>query len=274
MLHQEWGSCVKCDLGSRRISNEGRSIVGEGVRNGVMFIGEGTNGTDEEWGRPFMDEPGQILRQTIAHLGLRDFYLTTIVACRSCSPWVGGNGQPIFRKNWKTKQMEVSYRDENPNPLQVAACLPRLQEEIYLVDPVVIVAVGALAAKTLIGKSVSIHSPEVRGVPIHISIPGAGSQAVRTDKRDAWVRKGKGGMQMPVEQSSVRYICIPTIDLPWVHKKFADQGDDSPFKHFARDIQKAVQVYERYMLELHGTIPSGQADHPVEISADDIHPPE
>lgn len=273
MLREEWSSCVNCDLGSRRISNDGQFVFGEGTRGGVMFIGEGPGRNEEETGHPFVGDSGKILREVIKRLGLESFYITNAVACRSCTPWTDPSGQPLLRKNWKTRQMEVSYRDEPPTPPQIEACRQRLNEEIYLVDPVIIVALGAIAAKTLIGKPVAITAPDVRGVPVHISIPGAGFRTSRTDKRDAWLRKGKGD-SLPVEQSEVRYLCLPTLHPAYVSRKLADMGGDSPFSQFTSDIRKAVQIYERYMLELYGTLPSGLSDTPINIDPEEIHPPQ
>jgi uracil-DNA glycosylase len=274
MLREEWASCQSCDLGVRRVAYGGEFIFGEGQRRGVMFVGEGPGKDEEEMGRPFIGESGTILRTVINRLGLQNFYITNIVACRSCTPWTGPDGQPMMRKNWKTKQMEVSYKDEAPTPLQIEACQPRLYEEIYLVDPIIIVALGPTAAKTLLRKSVSITAPDVRGVPVHITIPGAGFTAVRTEKREAWLHKTKGVFSLPTVPNEVRYLCLPTLHPAFVSRKLADPGGDSPLRQFAGDVQKAVQIYERYMLELFGTVPSGNADVPVEIHPDEIYPQE
>jgi len=235
-----------------------------------MFIGEGPNKDDETAGLPFMGANGTILRRVIAKLGLQDFYLTTLTACRSCTPYLDAQGQPSMRKNWKTKQMEVSYRDDPPTPLMVEACSARLYEQIYLVDPIVIVTLGAGAAKALIKKPINITSPDVRGQPFHISVPGAGTQTVRTEKKEAWIRTQRGEIQMPIEQSEVRYLCIPTYDPDYVMKKIADQSVGSPFNHFSSDVQKAVLIYERYMLELFGTLPTSLGAEAVSYSDEEI----
>jgi hypothetical protein len=177
---------------------------------------------------------------------------------------------PLLRKNWKTKVMEPSYKDEPPTPIQIDACLPRLHEEIYLVDPIVIVALGPVAAKALMQRPVAITSPHVRGQPAHITIPGAGFQTVRTDKKQAWVRAKGKVIDLPVEQSEVRYLCIPTHDLSIVHRRLADLGVDGPFRQLANDVQKAVQIYERYMLEIFGTLPSGAADGELQFTYEEV----
>jgi hypothetical protein len=55
--------------------------------------------------------------------------------------------------------------------------------------------------------------------------------------------------------------------------QLADQGEKSPFREFVRDIQKAVQVYERYMFELFGDVPSGVADTTPEFTEEEIAGP-
>lgn len=271
MLREEWRSCVKCELGVRRINAEGQFVFGEGERGGVMFVGEGPGKDEETSGHPFVGRSGQILRETIKRLGLSKYYITNIVACRSCSPWLNEVGEPVLRKNWKTRQMETSCKDEPPTPLQAEACKPRLDEEIYLVDPVIIVALGNTAARSLLGKSVAITSPDVRGIPVHISIPGAGFRTVRTDKRGTWVRRSKAGVSLPTAPSEVRYLCVPTLHPSFVARRMADPGGDSFFRMFVDDVRRAVQIYERYALELYGTIPSGMSESVID---NDFEPPD
>lgn len=271
VLRSEWSECTKCELGQRRISYDTELVFGKGTPGGVMFIGGGPTKDDEIGGQPFSSQHGTILRRVIEKLGLRDFYLTHVTACRSCSPYIDAvTGQPSMRRNWKTRQMEISYRDDPPTPLQIDACLARLHEQIYLVDPVVIVTLGPDAAKALLHKAVNLSSAEVRGKPFHVSIPGAGFRTVRTDKKEAWVRAANGKIQMPVAPSEVRYLCIPTYNTDTVFQKLADRSAGSPFDLFARDIQKAARIYERYLFELYGTLPTSAAAQEMEFTEEEV----
>jgi len=273
VLREEWASCTRCELGPQRMSCEGELVTGEGSPRGLMFIGDGPGKDDETTGRPFFGDAGKILRRVLEKLGVPEYYVTNIVACRSCTPFTDAAGNVSMRKNYKTKQMEVSYRDEPPNPMQVASCLPRIQEEIYLVDPVVIVSLGTVATKALTRRNLSTLAQGVRGAAFHITIPGAGFQTVRTAKKDIWVRSQLGAITMPIETSDVRYLCIPTHDLGFVRSHLSDQGEKGPFREFVADIQKAMQVYERYMLELFGAAPSGAADTVQEFTTEEIEGP-
>ena len=259
-LRDEWSSCESCDLGKRRLAVDGKFVFGEGMRGGIMFIGDGPGEAEEEEGRPFIGNAGMVLRKVLDKLQFTEHYITNLVACHSCTPCIRADGQPIFRRDYQTRKMLPLMRDEPPLPLCIDACLPRLQEEIYLVDPILIVTIGPVATKTLIGKSVSITDPGVRGHPFTITVPGAGFVTSRTEKKGAWVRRLLGKLIMPVEPSTVRYLCIPTHHPLYVLQKIGDQGNDSVFMQFAKDIQKSVQVYERYMFELYGVMPSGAAE--------------
>jgi uracil-DNA glycosylase len=273
MLREEWYSCVKCDLGPQRISTEGQFVFGEGDTGGVLFVDDGPGREEEQVGRPAVGSYGKILRAVIQGLGLTRYYITNVVACRSCTPWTDPSGRPLMRKNFRTGHMELSYRDEPPTPMQMEACRDRLLELVYLIDPVIIVAMGPVAAKSLSGKPMAVLSDEIHGKAIHISIPGAGFRTSRTEKKDVWLRKGKT-VSLPVEQAEVRYLCVPTYPLSYVHKKLNDLSANSPFAKFTADVRGAVQAYERYMLELYGVIPTGQSDAPIDLTSEDIHPPQ
>lgn len=215
-----------------------------------MFIGEGPGTAEEMQGAPFVGLSGKLLRQVIERLGLTNYFIANCVACRSCAQAYNSEGQPIMRKNRATGSMEPLIKDQAPNPQQIAACLPRLHELIYLVDPIIIVALGGEAAKTLRGKAISITSE--RGQTEAISIPGAWNIPVLTEKRKVWLRKVKGEMVMPTTQNSVRYLMLPTIHPAYVLRYAGDKRPGNPTQRFVEDIKKAVAVYDRYMLEVHG----------------------
>lgn len=250
ILRDEWSDCTKCELGTRRRDVNGQFVFGEGVIRSILFIGEGP-GKNEEWqGRPFVGKSGKILRKVIEHLGVLDFsYITNAVACRSCAPLMDANtNTPMLRKNFRSQQMEIIWKDEPPSPIHLAACQPRLYEEIYLVDPVVIVSLGAKAAEILTGGSVTITTE--RGKERHINIPGMTQRAVLTEKKGVWLRKTKGLYVAPTEQNEVRYLLVPTLHPAYVDRKLSDKGPTSPFRQFFSDIKKAVKIFERYQLEM------------------------
>ena len=256
VLNDDWSSCRACELGVRRDAVGGQFVQGEGAPRGVMFIGEGPGETEEQMGRPFVGRSGKILRKVIEKLGLQEYYITNIVACRSCSAVTDAQGNPRFRKS-KNGPIPM-YKDEAPLPTQIAACLPRLYEEIYIVDPVVIVTLGVTASEAILKRTVAITRD--RGQTEHAFIPGATFRPSVTEKKGAWARKIHGSLEMPVEQNEVAYSVIPTLHPAFVARKLEDRGWDSPLRLFYKDIQQAVKIYEKYMFEAFGALPTSNTD--------------
>ena len=103
-------------------------VFGEGNPHAaIMFVGEGPGGEEDKLGRPFVGAAGQLLNRILTAAGLarEDVYIANVVKCRP-----PGNRQP--------------QREE------IAACLPLLQRQIMLIDPLIIVCLGAVAAQALI----------------------------------------------------------------------------------------------------------------------------
>lgn len=126
----EVNKCRECDLGSTRIN----AVPGEGNPNAqIMFVGEGPGADEDAQGRPFIGRAGQLLDKIIAACGLKrsDVYIGNILKCRP-----PGNRDPLA--------------DEIIN------CLPYLQRQIEIINPEIIVALGAHAAKTLLNTTQSI----------------------------------------------------------------------------------------------------------------------
>lgn len=257
-LAQEWASCDACDLGKRRFEMQGSFVFGGGARNAVMLIGEGPGVEEEAEGMPFVGRSGQLLRKVLENLNFDQVYMTNTVCCRSCAPVMDmETGLPMMRKDRRTGISLPMYKDEPPTPPQCNACLPRLYEQIYLVDPVVIVGLGGKACETLLGKSVTITRDRGETTAMEISIPGA-SFRPRVTEGGKWRRKIAGVEQDPVEQNEVRYHFIPTLHPAYVIRLLADQGPNNPFQQFVTDIKKAIQTYEAYLQMAFGHVPQRQ----------------
>jgi len=253
VLQAEWERCVACDLGKYRQAEGGAFVFGEGLPRGVMFVGEGPGWIEEREGRPFIGKSGALLRKIIDKVQVSPCYLTNVVTCRSCQPATDALGNPLLVTRGG-KQM-VRMADQVPPPQAVAACMPRLQEEIYLVDPIVIVTLGVAATSALTGRPFAITKE--RGEPLHISIPGAGFRPVLTEKKGVWRRKVHGEMVMPSEPNQVRYLVIPTLHPAFVLRNLGDQGAKSDSRKLISDIVFAKRIFERYQQELRqDTLPS------------------
>lgn len=246
VLRDEWQDCTRCDLGPRRKNYGGQFVFGEGVRRGIMFIGEGPGVEEDAQGRPFIGKSGELLRRILEGFKFSDYYLTNLVACRSCEHKMDENGLPAFKRSRRKGSVPEPWLiDTPPKPNEWGQCLERLYEEIYLVDPVLIVSLGGTAAEALTKKPVTIT--KTHGQPIEISVPGAGYDAVLTEKKREWYHKVRGEVVAPVQQSEVRYLMVPALHPAYVLRKIADRGSDSPFRLLAEDIRRAIKVYQEYL---------------------------
>lgn len=258
MLVDEWAGCTKCGLSTHREANRGQMVFGEGRQRGILFLGEGPGVTEEAYGRPFIGKSGDLLRRFLDRYKIKNYYITNIVACRSCAPDLDNLGQPRYRMGRGNRPPEMRYKDQAPTKDQVEACAPRVYEEIYMADPVLIVALGGPAASFLRRSSVKIT--QERGVVAEVEIPGAGFRANLSAKKKEWVRKVKGQVVMPTEPTSVRYLMLPTLHPAFVLRNKHDEKDNNPFELFARDLEMAKLLYNRYYLELTGTVPDDYED--------------
>jgi uracil-DNA glycosylase len=264
-LKEEWAACVKCELGTARIEREGHFVFGQGLGHCVMFVGEGPGAEEEANGAPFVGKSGRILRRVLSVLGLSDYYLTNIVCCRSCALVKNADGSPMMRKSFKNGQYYPVYKDEPPLPMQKAACRPRLLEEIYIVDPIVIVGLGGPACEALLGHSITITRD--RGETSQIAIPGASYRPVLTEKKQQWLRKVGGEDVAPTEQNEVLYYFVPTLHPAYVARELPDKGPGNAFQKFVADLQKAVRTYDTYLETVFGVVPADREG----LNAEELH---
>lgn len=125
-------ACPRCPL------CRGRTQVVFGVGNPgarVVFVGEGPGADEDRIGEPFVGRAGQLLNAMLPSIGLKreDVYIANVVKCRP-----PGN--------------------RDPEPDEAAACMPFLRRQIELIDPAVIVCLGRIAARHLLGNTAPISS--------------------------------------------------------------------------------------------------------------------
>jgi len=250
LLRSEWDGCRRCGLGEFRDASGGSFVFGEGQRGGIMFIGEGPGKDEAAYGQPFIGASGKLLRHIIKKLGITTYYITSAVCCRSCAPQYDTEGNLMQRLDYKTKQLGPIIKDQPPTPQQIAACQPRLYQEIYLVDPVLIVALGKQAAEAVARQSVSITAES--GNPLTVRIPGAGYHPSVTAKRREWARNVKKQFTMPVEQNEVEYLMIPIVHPALLLSRHLDERKDNPVQLFVDGMRRAVSIYTRYRMEVFG----------------------
>jgi DNA polymerase len=133
--------CKKCNLCQTR----NNAVFGEGNSNAnIMLVGEGPGYNEDLTGKPFVGKAGQLLDKMLQAINLSraEIYITNIVKCRP---------------------------PNNRNPLEDESivCLDYLRYQVRLIQPKIIVCMGAVAAKHLISSDISI-----------------------TKERGKWTRKG------------------------------------------------------------------------------------
>lgn len=247
-LRDAWEPCRACPLGEKRDENDGAFVFGEGSPGSILFIGEGPGRVEEEEGRPFVGESGSVLRACIADTFGNDFpyYLTNTVCCRSWGYGYDTEGNQQFRNG------KPVIKDEDPPPVCIATCRPRLVQQIYIIDPVLIVALGRCAAEALLGHSVTITA--VSGKLHQCQIPGAMFVPSLTPK-GKWGRKvGKKDDRKfvwPVKQNMVTYDVMPLLHPAFVMRNDKDNRIGAPKQVFADGMLRIREIYSRYIQEVY-----------------------
>ncbi len=164
-LAEAVAGCRRCRLCEGRQ----RTVFGSGdPRAELMFIGEGPGAEEDRQGLPFVGRAGELLTRIVEAIGMtRDqVYIANIVKCRP-----PGN--------------------RDPQPDEVAACRSYLERQITLIRPRLIVALGRIAAQTLLGNDLPIGRMrgqwfQFMGVPLMVTYHPAALLRNPALKRPTW----------------------------------------------------------------------------------------
>lgn len=129
-LEEEAKQCKKCKL----CQNRNSVVFGTGNKNAdLMFIGEGPGADEDLQGIPFVGKAGKLMNMAFEAIGLNrdDVYIANIVKCRPPS-------------------------NRNPQEDEAMACLNYLRNQVILVKPKIIVLLGSVALKNILGKEYGI----------------------------------------------------------------------------------------------------------------------
>ena len=164
-LEQAVRTCTKCALHATRT----QTVFGVGSRAARwMFIGEAPGVDEDRQGEPFVGRAGQLLNAMLFAIGLKreEVFIANVLKCRP-----PGN--------------------RDPQPDEVAQCEPYLIQQIQLIQPRLIVALGRHAAHSLLktemplsklrGQRLSYH-----GTPLIVTYHPAYLLRTPTDKRKVW----------------------------------------------------------------------------------------
>jgi uracil-DNA glycosylase family 4 len=125
-------TCVRCPHLAR---SRTQTVFGVGNPDAeLMFIGEAPGADEDAKGEPFVGRAGQLLTKIIETMGFArsDVYIANVLKCRPDMPSGVAGNRP-------------------PTPQEMATCLPYLAEQIGIVQPKVLVALGATAVEGLLG---------------------------------------------------------------------------------------------------------------------------
>ena len=131
-LEKSIENCKKCKLFKTR----NNIVFGTGNKEAdIMFIGEGPGADEDMQGEPFVGKAGKLMNMAFEALGIKreEVYITNIVKCRPPS-------------------------NRNPEEDEAIACLDYLRNQVLLVKPKIIVLLGSVALKNVLGKEYGITS--------------------------------------------------------------------------------------------------------------------
>jgi len=134
--------CAKC---GHLASSRTQTVFGVGNPDAeIMFIGEAPGADEDRQGEPFVGRAGQLLTKIIKAMGFTrdDVYIANILKCRPDMP-------------------AGSFGNRAPTPAEMQTCRPYLIEQIDIIQPKVLVALGAVAVEGLLGTRGTMR--ELRG---------------------------------------------------------------------------------------------------------------
>jgi DNA polymerase len=165
LIREDIGDCTRCRL------HKGRTNLVFGVGNvnaDLMFVGEGPGADEDAQGEPFVGRAGQLLNNMIAAMGLKreDVYIANVVKCRPPN-------------------------NRTPEKDECDMCSPFLMQQIDVIRPKVIAALGAVAAKNLLAINDSMANLrgrwyDFRGAKLAVTYHPAYLLRDPRQKKEAW----------------------------------------------------------------------------------------
>jgi len=158
-------NCQECPLGQTR----NKFVYGAGNPNAdLMFVGEAPGADEDRLGEPFVGRAGQLLDKILAAIEFTrdDVYIANILKCRP-----PGN--------------------RDPQPDEMARCFPYLREQVSLIKPKLICALGRIAAQALLQTTTPLGRlrgkwHEYAGVPMMVTYHPAALLRFQSYKKDTW----------------------------------------------------------------------------------------
>lgn len=143
-FYQEIKDCRQCPLYKAR----NNLVFGDGSPDAmVMFVGEAPGKDEDMQGKPFVGAAGKLLRESLRDMGIPEstLYIANILKCRP-----PGN--------------------RDPNPEEIASCLPHLGKQIQIIQPKIICSLGKFSTQTLLNTARGITSLRGQTFTLHDDI--------------------------------------------------------------------------------------------------------
>ena len=165
-LKQRVHDCTACKLRAGCT----QTVFGVGDEKAEwLFVGEGPGADEDAQGEPFVGQAGKLLDNMLAAIKLKrgdNVYIANIVKCRPPN-------------------------NRTPEPDEIATCLPYLQQQIALIKPKLIVALGKTAATSLLGRETTLGSlrgtlHDFHGTPLIVTYHPAYLLRSPAEKAHAW----------------------------------------------------------------------------------------
>ncbi len=173
-LRSEVLPCRKCEHLAASRSNV---VFGIGNPHAdLMFVGEAPGADEDEQGEPFVGRAGQLLTKIIDAMGLsrQSVYIANVLKCRPDLP-------------------DGSSGNRRPTIEEMQTCLPYLQKQIQIIQPRVVVALGAVAMEGLFGDTQPMKElrgkwHDLNGTPVMATYHPAYllRNSSNTEKRKVW----------------------------------------------------------------------------------------
>lgn len=141
-LNERVRGCRKCE---HLACSRTQTVFGVGSADAeLMFVGEAPGADEDAQGEPFVGRAGQLLTKIIRAMGFsrEDVYIANVLKCRPNMP-------------------PGSFGNRAPTPVEMQTCRPFLLEQIEIIRPKVLVALGAVAVEGLLGSRGTMR--ELRG---------------------------------------------------------------------------------------------------------------
>jgi uracil-DNA glycosylase family protein len=169
-LREAAADCTRCDL----YKNATQTVFGEGSPKAeIVLVGEQPGDHEDLAGKPFVGPAGQLLDKALEEAGIdrKLAYVTNVV------------------KHFKWQPRGKRRIHQKPNAAEIAACRYWLDAELSLLEPKVLVCLGATAAQALLGRQFRVSKN--RGVPVESDLAPVvmatvhPSSILRADDREA-----------------------------------------------------------------------------------------